>query len=148
MRRELPSPARRFGRLMLVAGLAMGLAACQGPVFAPAEKPGESLADVLAPGGKPIGAPDTGARLYEGGGDGAFKLFKRLTDGAADITPAGFPGFVRQRADGTKVIFLRPLAGEATYPMLFVQVAVPGKGVVLRQISFPPGLKYDGGGEM
>ena len=68
-------------------------------VALPPAKAGETLADVLLPGGKQVGQTSKQMRELAGGEQAANALFNRLTAGAADVTPpitcwtdAGAPG--------------------------------------------------------
>ena len=139
----------------------LGLAACNsGPppapsapmpapstsVGVPPQKPGETLSDILYPGGNPVGKPDPSTRFLDGGVPGARKLFDRLTAGAKDVTPKGFAGKMRQLADGTLVTYVPPHKGEAN-PVITVQVVTPVKGEVIKRLVFSPGYS-DGGGQM
>ncbi len=131
-----------------LAGFALlvSLAGCNTVVPVPPQKPGESVSDVLLPGGKPVGAVDGTARVLGGGEDAAAALFARLTPGARVVTPLNFPGEIRQRADGSSVTYLFPTAD--TPPTILIRVLAPDRTVVIRELSFPPGRRNDGGGEM
>ena len=123
--------------------LLLGVAGCGGYVSVPPKVAGESLTDMLLPGGKLVGQADQTARQVGGGEDEASALYERLTVGAKVVTPAGFQGEVRQRPDGVKVSYL--WATDDTLPTILVQVKTSAGGVVIRRLEFPPGLKKDGG---
>jgi hypothetical protein len=127
------------------AALLLVLTACQ-PVQLPAPMPGETINDVLLPGGKPVGAADEATRLLPGGPQEARALFLRLSQGGVSATPPGYPGEVRRMADGRTIGFL--VTPDGNLATVVVEVLVPGKGAVIRQISFSPTLKKDGGGAM
>jgi len=156
------SIVRSTGTAAILSTLLLGLAACNGSsapkmsepmpppityVDVPAQKPGETLNDILLPGGKPVGTPDPTTRVLDGEATGAAKLFDRLTAGAKDVTPKGFVGKMRQLADGTLVTYVPPHKGDPT-PAITVEVRVPVKGVVITRLVFPPGYKHDVGGGM
>jgi hypothetical protein len=153
---------RSTGSAAVITTLLLGLAACNaGPapksseptpppstyVDVPPQKPGETLNDILLPGGSPVGNPDPTTRVLEGETTGAAKLFDRLTAGAKEVTPKGFVGKMRQLADGTLVTYVPPHKGDPT-PAITVEVRAPVKGVVITRLVFPPGYKRDGGGQM
>ncbi len=129
----------------VAAAALLALAACQ-PVPLPPPVPGETVADVLLPGGKPVGIADETTRLLPGGVQEARALFLRLGQGGATVTPAGYPGEVRKMADGRMISFL--VTPDGNLATVVIEVLAPGKGAVIRQISFSPALKKDGGGGM
>jgi hypothetical protein len=112
----------------------------------PPEPPmaGETLAQVLMPGNKPVGRPkpDQDVRLLLGGEPAATKLFERLTAGARDVTPKNFPGIVRKLHDGTTITYRFPDAHGGA-PTILLKAA----GVPFHRIEFLPGLSKDGGGD-
>jgi len=54
----------------------------------------ESPAEVLEPGGRPLGQPGTSEAIRQlpGGQAAAEELFERLSKGGIDITPPGHSG--------------------------------------------------------
>lgn len=110
-------------------------------VAVPSQKAGETLADVLLPGGKRVGFAAISVRDMEGGEQAANALFTRLTAGAADVTPKDYPGLVRKRPDGATITYLFPVAG-GTPPMIVIQA----RDIPIRQLQFPPNPGKDGGG--
>jgi len=149
--RMLDSTHKRL-RLAGSVGFALGLAVCWTPiappaladdaaVAVPAQKPGETLANVLLPGGKRVGFAAVSVRDMEGGEQAANALFRRLTVGAKDVTPKDFPGKVFERSDGATIAYLLPVAG-ATPPTIVVKA----RNIPVRQLQFPPQPGKDGGG--
>ncbi len=124
----------------------LGVAGCQAPVPLPPEKPGETVADVLLPGGSLVGRPDATARQLPGGEEAGYALFQRLTKGSSAVVPAPAVGEARRRADGSVVTYLPPT--RETLPTVLVQVRDPSKGLVIRRIEFPADWKKDGGAGM
>jgi hypothetical protein len=131
--------------------LAAGAAAVTAPVPAraddaavalPPAKQGETVADVLMPGGKPVGLASKQVRELPGGEQAANALFNRLTAGAADATPPNFPGVVRKRSDGVTITYLLPVKGGAP-PTILVQAAK----LPISELQFPPNPGKDGGSE-
>jgi hypothetical protein len=136
---------------LLLVGLAAGGTAVtiSAPAMAddaavevPPAKAGETLADVLLPGGKPVGLTSKMVRELPGGEQAANALFKRLTVGAANVTPPKFPGIVRKRSDGATIIYLLPVQGGIPPTILVQAPKMP-----IRQLQFPPNPGRDGGGE-
>jgi hypothetical protein len=111
-------------------------------VEVPPAKAGEALADVLLPGGKPVGLTSKMVRELPGGEQAANALFKRLTVGAANVTPPKFPGIVRKRSDGATITYLLPAKGGIP-PTILVQAP----NMPIRQLQFPPNPGRDGGGD-
>ena len=112
-------------------------------VALPPAKAGETLADVLLPGGKPVGLTSKQMRELAGGEQAANALFNRLTAGAADVTPPNFPGVVRKRSDGATVTYLLPVKGGAPPTILVEAAKLP-----ISELQFPPNPGRDGGGGM
>jgi hypothetical protein len=108
----------------------------------PDQKAGETLADVLLPGGKRVGFAAISVRDMEGGEQAANKLFTRLTAGAKDVTPKDFPGKIFERPDGGTIAYLLPVAG-GTPPTIVIKA----RDIPIRQLQFPPYPGKDGGGE-
>jgi hypothetical protein len=143
-------PLRRscVGVAGMVAALAAGWTAAtpakaqDAAVALPPAKAGETLADVLLPGGKPVGQTSKQMRELAGGEQAANALFNRLTAGAADVTPPNFPGVVRKRPDGTTVTYLLPVKGGAPPTILVEAAKLP-----ISELQFPPNPGRDGGGE-
>jgi len=139
---------RLAGSVGFALGLAVGWTTIAPParaedaaVAVPAQKPGETLADVLLPGGKRVGFAAISVRDMEGGEQAANALFRRLTVGAKDVTPKDFPGKVFERSDGATIAYLLPVAG-ATPPTIVVKA----RNIPVRQLQFPPQPGKDGGG--
>jgi len=150
--RMLDSTHKRL-RLAGSVGFALGLAvgwttiapparADDAAVAVPAQKPGETLANVLLPGGKRVGFAAISVRDMEGGEQAANALFRRLTAGAKDVTPKDFPGKVFERSDGATIAYLLPVAG-GTPPTIVVKA----RNIPIRQLQFPPQPGKDGGSE-
>jgi hypothetical protein len=143
-------PRRRssLGVAGALAALAVGWTAvtpakAQDAVVAlPPAKAGETLADVLLPGGKPVGQTSKQMRELAGGEQAANALFNRLTAGASDVTPPNFPGVVRKRPDGATVTYLLPVKGGAPPTILVEAAKVP-----ITELQFPPNPGRDGGSE-
>jgi hypothetical protein len=136
----------RFAALLVAAGavavIAPGpLRAQDAGVALPPAKPGETLADVLLPGGKPVGLASKQIRELPGGEQGANALFSRLTAGATDVTPPNFPGRVSKRSDGATITFLLPVKGGAPPTILVQSAKLP-----ISQLQFPANPGRDGGG--
>jgi hypothetical protein len=141
-----------LGLALVLAALVAGGAAMTVPAPARADDPavavppvkaGETLADVLLPGGKPVGLTSKQMRELAGGEQAANALFNRLTAGAADVTPPNFPGVVRKRPDGTTVTYLLPVKGGAPPTILLETAKLP-----ITELQFPPNPGRDGGGGM
>jgi hypothetical protein len=68
---------------------------------------GQTPAEILAPGGKPIGNAGTAEEIRElpGGRDAAEQLFHRLKKGAIDVTPPGYPGTLVRTPNGGYIGF-------------------------------------------
>jgi hypothetical protein len=109
----------------------------------PSQKAGETLADVLLPGGKRVGFAAVSVRDMEGGEQAANALFARLTAGAKDVTPKDFPGKICERPDGGTIAYLLPVAG-GTPPTIVIKA----RDIPIRQLQFPPYPGRDGGGGM
>lgn len=94
------------------------------------------------PGGKSIGVKGTGprasARVREvsGGQPEAERLFQELTQGGKDITPAGYPGTLRELPNGRGTIGYRPASksGPATINVKAVDAA--GQPIPIKKIKF------------
>src|SRR5437868_4652955 len=104
--------------------------------------PIRSIDDILMPGGKPIGAKATGpyasARLREvqGGPAEADDMFKELTHGGRDITPAGYPGTLVELPNGRGTIGYRP-ASKSGPPTIDVNAVDPaGQPIPIEKIKF------------
>jgi hypothetical protein len=142
-------PRRRscLGVAVALAALAVGWTAMtpakaqDAAVALPPAKTGETLADVLLPGGKPVGQTSKQMRELAGGEQAANALFNRLTAGAADVTPPNFPGVVRKRPDGVTVTYLLPVKGGAPPTILVEAAKIP-----ISELQFPPNPGRDGGG--
>ncbi len=101
-----------------------------------------SIDDILMPGGNPIGVKATGrrasARLREvtGGEAEAEHLFRDLSQGGKDITPAGYPGKLVQLPDGRGTIGYRP-ASKSGPPTIDVNaVDAGGQPIPIEKINF------------
>jgi hypothetical protein len=149
---RMVDPTQKRLRLAGSVGFALGLAvgwitiappaqADDAAVVVPAQKPGETLADVLLPGGKRVGFAAISVRDMEGGEQAANALFRRLTAGAKDVTPKDFPGKKFERPDGATIAYLLPVAG-GTPPT----IVIAARNVPIRQLQFPPSPGKDGGG--
>ena len=99
----------------------------------PPPKDGETLDDVLKPGGRNVGeAGDSpGVRILPGDDQEAQRLFDRLTKGGKDITPSGHSGKVIRMPDGS-VIGYRPTSKSGP-PTVDVSV----EGLAIRKLKFP-----------
>ena len=106
---------------------------------------GETLAQVLMPGNKPVGRAklDQDVRRLRGGPPAATQLFERLTAGARDVTPKNFPGIVRELHDGTTITYRSPDAPGGAPATILLNAA----GVPFHRIEFPIRLSDDGGGD-
>lgn len=109
---------------------------------APAPKT-EALADILMPNNAPAGFASKQIRELPGGENAALAMFHRLAAGGKDITPKGFPGFVRKRADGAVITYIRPFRGGPP-PIILIQAPK----FPISQLQFPPNPGQDGGGGM
>ncbi|HME25055.1 MAG TPA: hypothetical protein VKI44_27635 [Acetobacteraceae bacterium] len=147
----IPFRPRSVCVAFVLAALASGGTAATAPgparadeaaVEVPPAKAGETLADVLLPGGKPVGLTSKKMRELAGGEQAANALFNRLTAGAADVTPPNFPGVVRKRSDGATITYLLPVKGGAP-PTILVQ----SPNFAIRELQFPPNPGRDGGGD-
>jgi hypothetical protein len=94
------------------------------------------------PGGKPIGVKGTGkrasARLREvpGGATEAERLFRALTQGGKDITPAGYPGTLIELPNGRGTVGYRP-ASKSGAPTIDVNaVDASGRQIPVEKIKF------------
>lgn len=98
------------------------------PSAAGAATPRESLRDILAPGGRPIGRVERGSeqniRTLDGGDDAARAMFDRLTRdrGAVDVTPPGYDGRLVRLSDKSFIGY-RP-ASRSGPPA--VDIRIPG----------------------
>jgi hypothetical protein len=145
----IPFRRRSVCVAFVLAALAAGGAAVTVPapakadeaaVALPPAKPGETLADVLLPGGKPVGLASKQMRELAGGEQAANALFNRLTAGATDVTPPNFPGAVRRRSDGATITYLQVKGGAP--PTILMQAA----NFPISELQFPPNPGKDGGG--
>ena len=109
----------------------------------PSQTAGETLADILLPGGKRVGLPAISVRDMEGGEQTANALFTRLIAAAKDVTPKDFPGKIFERPDGGTIAYLLPVAGGMP-PTIIIKA----RDVPIRQLQFPPRPGKDGGGDM
>jgi hypothetical protein len=98
--------------------------------------------DILMPGGKPIGVRATGPRLSArirevgGGLQAAEQLFKELTQGGTDITPASYDGILVELPGGRGVVGLRP-ASRSGPPTIDVKAFdSAGKRIPIGKIKF------------
>jgi hypothetical protein len=148
----IPLRRRSLGVALVLAVLAVGATAVTAPapatadeaaVAVPPAKAGETVSDVLLPGGKPVGLASKRMRELPGGEQSANALFNRLTAGASDVTPPNFPGVVRKRTDGTTITYLLPVKGGAP-PTILVEAA----NFPISELQFPPNPGKDGGGGM
>ncbi len=89
-------------------------------------------ADLLQPGGVPIGTAGSSPDIREVAGSlaDAMKLFDDLTQGGRDITPPGYPGKLVELAGGG-VVGLRP-ASKSGPPTIDVNVP----GVAVKKVKF------------
>jgi hypothetical protein len=91
-------------------------------------------ADLLMPGGTPLGRPGSRAEIREvsGGSSEARDLFEELTEGGVDVTPPGYPG-IRRELPGGGFVGLRPVSksGPPT-----IDVDIPG--IDIDKIKFVP----------
>ncbi len=137
------------GAVLVIVALAAGVpsalpaSADDAAVAVPPPKAGETLADVLLPGGKRVGFAAISVRDMEGGEQAANTLFRRLTAGAKDVTPKDFPGKIFERPDGGTIAYLLPVAG-GTPPTIIIKA----RDIPIRQLQFPPSPGKDGGGGM
>jgi hypothetical protein len=147
---SIPFRPRSVCVALVLAALAGGGTAAIAPaparadeaaVAVPPAKPGETLADVLRPGGKPVGLASRRMRELAGGEQAANALFNRLTAGATDVTPPNFPGVVRKRSDGVTITYLLPVKGGVP-PTILVEAA----NFPISELQFPPNPGKDGGG--
>lgn len=146
-----PLRRRSLGVVLVLAAFAAGgivvsipapARADEAAVAVPPAKAGETLADVLTPGGKAVGLASKRMRELAGGEQAANALFNRLTAGAADVTPPNFPGVVRKRSDGATITYLLPVKGGVP-PTILVQ----SPNFPIRELQFPPNPGRDGGGD-
>jgi hypothetical protein len=102
-------------------------------VAPPAPRPDEAAADILTPGGKPVGVTESKPMLRQlpGGAAAAKALFDRLSKG----------GKVTRRRDGSEFALLpgggRVFFGTETsdaYPRLGIRI----NGIPITSIEFPP----------
>jgi hypothetical protein len=103
---------------------------------------GRSIDDILMPGGKPIGVkasgPRASARLREvvGGQAEAERVFRELTQGGKDITPAGYPGTLVELPNGRGTVGYRP-ASKSGPPTIDVKaVDASGRPIPVEKIKF------------
>jgi hypothetical protein len=103
---------------------------------------GRTIEDILMPGGKPIGAKATGprasARLREvpGGKAEADRLFKELTQGGADITPAGYPGTLIQLPNGQGTVGYRPVSKSGVPTIDVNAMDAAGQPIPIEKVKF------------
>jgi len=92
-----------------------------------------SCADILTPGGKPIGVPGSSPAIRElpGGAKAAQDMFDELAKGAKDITPPGYPGKLVEVPEGG-VVGIRP-SSKSGPPTIDVNVP----GIPIKKIKFP-----------
>lgn len=145
----IPFRLRSACAALALAALAAGVTAVTAPaparadeaaVAVPPAKPGETLADVLMPSGKPVGLTSKQMRELPGGEQAANALFNRLTAGAANVTPPNFPGMVRKRPDGVTITYLVAVGLPPT-------ILVQAPRLPISELQFPPNPGKDGGGE-
>jgi hypothetical protein len=94
------------------------------------------------PGGKPIGVKGTGprasARLREvaGGQTEAERLFRELSQGGNDITPAGFPGTLIELPDGRGTSGFRPTSKSGPPTIDVNALDAAGHPIPIEKIKF------------
>ncbi len=101
-----------------------------------------SIDDILMPGGKPIGVKGRGrrasARIREviGGEAEAEQLFRELTQGGVDVTPANYPGTMIDLRGGRGQVGYRP-ASRSGPPTIDVWVVdASGQKMPIDKIKF------------
>jgi len=103
---------------------------------------GQSIDDILMPGGKPIGVKGTGprasARLREvtGGQKEAERIFQELTKGGKDITPTGYPGKLIELPNGRGTIGFRPASKSGAPTIDLKAVDAAGQPIPIQKIKF------------
>jgi hypothetical protein len=109
----------------------------------PPPAPGQTLSDVLMPGGHPVGRakPDETIRRLPGGESAATALFDRLTAGAKQTSRQGTFPIVRRLSDGSTVSYQPPTSSGAPATIL-----INSRQVTFHRIEFPEGFKGDDGG--
>jgi hypothetical protein len=123
------------------AGIAFGnviqmAASSPGGSGGTAPNAGRSPADILTPGGQPLGRPgaSSGIRRENGGLTKAQEMFDELAAGGKDVTPPGYPGKLVELPNGGRV-GLRPVSGSADKsPSLDVKIP----GIPVNKIHFEP----------
>lgn len=103
---------------------------------------GRSIEDILMPGGKPIGVKGSGprasARLREltGGKAEAERIFRELSEGGNDVTPATYPGTLIELPNDRGTIGYRP-ASKSGPPTIDVNaVDATGQPIPIEKIKF------------
>ena len=93
-----------------------------------------SPADILLPGGAPLGTQGNSPDIREvtGGLVSATQLFDDLSQGGKDVTPAGYPGKLVELPGGG-VVGLRP-ASKSGPPTLDINLP----GIPIRKVKFKP----------
>lgn len=103
---------------------------------------GRSIDDVLMPGGRPLGVKATGgrrsARVREvaGGQAEAERLFRELTHGGTDVTPAGYPGTMIELPDSRGRIGYRPASKSGPATIDVTAFDAMGRRIPIRKIKF------------
>ncbi len=96
----------------------------------------KSPADILAPGGSPVGRPGAsgGIRRLTGGLDAAQEMFEELVAGGKDVTPTGYPGKLVELPGGGRV-GLRPVSSSGDKSPS-IDINIPG--IAVNKIHFEP----------
>ena len=131
--RDARLPGRRLGPAQGRAGAGILRRAKRGSVVPlPPFRQGETAADVLLPGGRPLGRRGRSSvvRLLPGGEAAAEALFLRLSRGGIDRTPAGYAGRLVEMEIGAMIGFRpRSTSGPPT-----IDINIPGIGI--RKLKF------------
>ena len=105
-------------------------------------RPGQSIEDILMPGGKPLGVkgkgPRASARIREvpGGEIDAQRLFDDLCRGSKDITPPNYPGRLAELPNGRGTVGYRP-SSKSGAPTIDVRVVdATGRRIPIEKIKF------------
>lgn len=127
---------QKYDRLIqgvLVGAVAGGVG---GRVIA-AERGAASATELLMPGGSPIGTAGSRAAIRElsGGTAEASQMFGRLTRGASDVTPAGYPGTLMELPTGGTV-GMRTVMSRSPGTAATIDVNIPN--VPIEKIKFNP----------
>ena len=135
---EMPDYQRQDMAIRLLAipylkAVGEGLAGARSRTTPPSTR---SPADILTPGGQPLGraGASPGIRRMDGGLAEAERVFAELTTGAKDVTPPGYPGKLFELPNGGRV-GLRPISSSADKSPS-VDINVPG--IPVRKIHFEP----------